>query len=52
MIGAQVVRTLPAGLELTLGVDNLTDVRLSEKSPLFQQAEPPRTWRLALRGLW
>ncbi|MBL8362748.1 MAG: TonB-dependent receptor [Rubrivivax sp.] len=52
MIGAQVVRTLPAGLALTLGVDNLTDVRLSEKSPLFQQAEPPRTWRLALRGLW
>jgi outer membrane receptor for ferrienterochelin and colicins len=43
---------LPLGLEVALNVDNLTDVRLTEKSPLFQQAEPPRTWRLTLRGRW
>jgi hypothetical protein len=33
-------------------VDNLTDVRLAERSPLFAQAEPPRTWRATLRGRW
>ncbi len=52
MLGAHLVRTLPAGLELTLGVDNLSNVRLSDKSPLFTQVEPPRTWRTALRGHW
>ncbi|MBL8340096.1 MAG: TonB-dependent receptor [Rubrivivax sp.] len=39
-------------VELMLGVDNLGNVRLAEKSALFQQAEPPRTWRLTLRGRW
>ncbi|MBL8288747.1 MAG: TonB-dependent receptor [Rubrivivax sp.] len=52
LVSANVARTLPLGLELALGVDNLTDVRLAEKSPLFQQVEPPRTWRLTLRGRW
>ena len=52
MISAQVTRTLPAGLELSLGVDNLSDVNLAAKSPLFIAAEPPRTWRVALRGRW
>jgi outer membrane receptor for ferrienterochelin and colicins len=52
LVGAWLIRELPAGLELTLGVDNLTDVRLAELSPLFPQAEPPRTWRVALRGRW
>lgn len=52
LLGAHLVRALPAGLELTLGVDNLTDVRLSEKSALFGYAELPRTWRLSLRGRW
>jgi outer membrane receptor for ferrienterochelin and colicins len=42
----------PQAVELRLGVDNLTDVRLAEKSALLQQAEPPRTWRLTLRGRW
>ncbi|MFO1266038.1 MAG: TonB-dependent receptor [Rubrivivax sp.] len=52
LVSAHVARTLPFGLELALGVDNLTDVRLAEKSALFQQVEPPRTWRLTLRGRW
>jgi hypothetical protein len=37
---------------VAFGVDNLTDVKLAEKSALFQQAEAPRTWRLTLRGRW
>lgn len=52
LVGAYLVRSLPAGLELTLGVDNLGNVRLADKSALFQQVEPPRTWRLVLRGRW
>ncbi|MCW5635749.1 MAG: TonB-dependent receptor [Rubrivivax sp.] len=52
LLGAHVQRSLPHGLTLTLGVDNLTDVHLAEKSPLFQQVEPPRTWRVGLRGRW
>ncbi|MDP1648955.1 MAG: TonB-dependent receptor [Rubrivivax sp.] len=52
LLGAQVSRTLPWGLELALGVQNLGNVRLAEKSPLFTHVEPPRTWRLALRGRW
>lgn len=51
-VGAQLTRTLSPWLEASLGVDNLGDVRLVEKSPLFQQAEAPRTWRLVLRGRW
>ena len=43
---------LPAGLEATLGVRNLTNLSLAEKSPLFTQVEAPRTWRLTLRGRW
>lgn len=52
LVGAQVARTLPAGLDLSLGVDNLTNVSLAAKSPLFTAVEPPRTWRFALRGRW
>lgn len=52
LLGAQVVLAMPPGLNLTLGVDNLTNLRLADKSALFQQVEPPRTWRLALRGRW
>lgn len=52
LVNAYLIRTLPAGLELALGVDNLTNLRLADESSLFQQAEPPRTWRLALRGRW
>ena len=52
MIGAHLVRTLPAGLDLSFGVDNLGNLRPSDKSPLYIQVEPPRTWRTALRGHW
>lgn len=52
MLGAQVSRQIGHGLELGAGVDNLTDVRLSDKSPLFTYAESPRTYRLSLRGRW
>ncbi|MCW5657191.1 MAG: TonB-dependent receptor [Burkholderiaceae bacterium] len=51
-VGAHVTVALPAGLEATLGVRNLTDVRLSEKSPLYTHAEAPRTWHVGLRGRW
>lgn len=40
------------GLDLSLGVNNATNVNLAAKSPLFIYAEAPRTWRLALRGRW
>lgn len=49
---AHVSRSLGAGLTATLGVDNLTQLQLAEKSPLFTWAEAPRTWRLTLRGVW
>lgn len=52
VIGAHLMHRLAAGLELGLGVDNLGDLRLSEKSALFTQVEPPRTWRASLRGRW
>lgn len=52
LLGAHLVRALPAGLELTVGVQNLGDLRLAERSPLFTQVERPRTWRAALRGRW
>ena len=50
--GAHLSRSLPAGLTLTLGVRNLGNLQLAERSPLFTQVEPPRTWRLALQGSW
>lgn len=37
---------------LDAGVDNLTQVRLVDKSPLFTWAETPRTWRVALRSVF
>ena len=49
---AHVARELGNGLTLSAGVDNLTQLRLVEESPLFTGAEPPRTWRVALRGSW
>ncbi|GMV46985.1 MAG: hypothetical protein AMXMBFR66_23830 [Pseudomonadota bacterium] len=52
LLGAHLGRTLPGGLELAAGVDNLTNLSLAAKSPLFTAVEPPRTWRLALRGRW
>lgn len=43
---------LRAGLSLQIGVRNLGDVRLADRSALYTQVEMPRTWRLALRGQW
>lgn len=51
-MGAHVGRELGHGLTLSAGVDNLTRLRLAEESPLFTGAEPPRSWRIALRGRW
>jgi len=51
-VSAQVTRALGPNLEASLGVDNLTQLRLADESPLFTWAEAPRTWRLALRGQW
>ncbi len=50
LIGAHLARALTPQLDLTLGVDNLTNVRLADESPLFTHVELPRTWRVALRG--
>ncbi len=52
MLGAQATVSLSPALEASLGVRNLSNVRLSEKSALFTQVEAPRTWRLTLRGKW
>ena len=49
-LSAQVSRQLTAALQLSLGVDNLGNLRLADESPLFTWAEAPRTWRVALRG--
>ncbi|MDD5395060.1 MAG: TonB-dependent receptor [Thiothrix sp.] len=37
-------------LEVGAGIENLTDVRLEDKSPNFKYEEYPRTLRLELRG--
>ena len=51
-MAAHVSRELGHGLTASAGVDNLTNLRLAEESPLFTGAELPRTWRVALRGRW
>jgi outer membrane receptor for ferrienterochelin and colicins len=40
------------GLEVGFGVTNLTNVSLAQESPLFTQAEAPRTWRATMRWRW
>jgi outer membrane receptor for ferrienterochelin and colicins len=52
MMAASLGRQLGDRLDLELGVNNLDDQSLAQKSPLFTWAEPPRTWRLTLRGQW
>ena len=52
LAGAQAQWQMTPLLELGAGVDNLSDTRLSDESPLFTHAEQPRTWRLALRARW
>jgi outer membrane receptor for ferrienterochelin and colicins len=52
MLSASLGRSLGARLDLDLGVQNLGNTQLAERSALFTWAEAPRTWRLSLRGLW
>jgi outer membrane receptor for ferrienterochelin and colicins len=51
-VGAHAGVSVGAGLDVSMGVRNLTGLNLSQKSPLFTQAEAPRTWRFTLRGRW
>jgi outer membrane receptor for ferrienterochelin and colicins len=37
---------------LRLGLDNATDLRLAERSPLFSYEDLPRTLRLSVEGRW
>lgn len=41
-----------ANLAFRLGLDNATDVRLAQRSPLFSYEDLPRTLRLTLEGRW
>ena len=50
LLGAQAQWLVNPNLDLGVGVENLNDTRLSDKSQLFTYAEPPRTWRLSLRA--
>lgn len=43
-------RSLNKNLELAIGIDNLTDVRLEDESTAFRHEEYPRTLKLELRG--
>lgn len=52
LLGVHATRSFGKDVALTLGVDNLTDLRPAEKSVLYTHAEAPRTWRLALRAAW
>ncbi len=49
-VGVWGVYALGGGLELSAGIDNLTNQRLADVSALFTYAEAPRTYRVALRG--
>ena len=51
-VSAQVTRQRTPALSLSLGVDNLGNLRLADESPLFTWAEAPQTWRLGLRGVF
>ncbi len=52
LVSAHAGIELGNGLDLSLGVTNLGNVNLADRSALFVTAEAPRTWRLALRGRW
>ncbi|UJS24196.1 TonB-dependent receptor plug domain-containing protein [Thiothrix winogradskyi] len=47
---AGVRKAVSKHLELGVGIENLTDVRLEEKSTAFRHEEYPRTVRLELKG--
>ena len=42
--------TISKHIELAASIENLTDVRLEEESPVFRHEEYPRTLKLELRG--
>lgn len=52
LLGVHATRSFGKAVALTLGVDNLTDLRPAQKSALYTHAEAPRTWRMALRAAW
>jgi outer membrane receptor for ferrienterochelin and colicins len=52
LVGGHLAHAFTPQLEALLGVNNLGDMRLAEKSALFTQVEAPRTWRLSLRARW
>ena len=43
-------KSINKNMEFAAGIENLTDVRLEDKSPAFRYEEYPRTLRLELRG--
>ena len=50
LLSAQAQWQATPNLDVGVGVENLNDTRLSDKSALFTYAEQPRTWRLSLRA--
>lgn len=51
-VAAGLAMKLSPALEISLGVSNLTNLNLADKSPLYTWADAPRTWRIGLRGHW
>jgi len=52
LVGAQLRWHVDPALDIGVMVDNIGNLRLADKSPLFTYAETPRTWRVSLRGRW
>ncbi len=50
LLHASVSHDLNPHMKLGFGVDNLTNVRLRDKSERFNYSEMPRTWRVSLNG--
>lgn len=51
-LGLHASLALTPEITVRAGVDNLTNLSLADKSPLFTYAEAPRTWRLGLHARW
>jgi outer membrane receptor for ferrienterochelin and colicins len=51
-VGAHLVWHAAPTLDFGVAVDNVGNLRLADKSPLFTYAETPRTWRVSVRGRW
>lgn len=52
VIGANLAWALSPAHQAGLGASNLKNMNLAALSPLYTYAEPPRTWRVALRARW